>query len=681
VYRFFHWSCGALVAAALVQLCIATMGWALEADKPMVTLQPDPGSDVMPFYRDWTKGAELRLSREETIKRLRAAVKYVFVIFQENESFDSYFGTFPGANGIYSDGRQPRAPKDTPGFTQTYRSFATGETVSVDPFLIGPDENANAVDSVDHGHIGLARKLHVSGSIAAMDQFALDEYSRFAVKGGNINEAQGKQFARLVMSHVDCDTVPFLWQYASRFVLFDNIFATEDTPSTPNSIALIAGQSGETQWVKHGPNGRSYIAGNLPGTTHAPLVTDPEPFLGSQFDGTVMNRQPAGAKEHYQDNDVATNLTFASLPLTFQGRDAKAVMSQDLDQKKDLAGIKQDIEFIARQNGNPVAWRWYEEGYDREPTDTGTAASHDSYVSHHEAPQFFGYIANNPALRGNFRGLGDFFTDVAVGALPPDGGVIYIRGGYANINNPKLEPHVHPGTPPKKAQKIVETMKGDDDHPGYSDRQISEAMAARVINTIAGNPEIWKQSAIIITYDESDGFYDHVPPRILSYGPDGLPLARGIRVPLIVISPYARVHAVSHVEGDHNSVIETINAIFGLPALASLPGEAQALAAGRARKFNGPNGFVQNYLGPRDINSPIAGDLLSAFDPKRLLGLEPLLPSSYASIDEDKVNALPHYDARGCATLGIVTEDRRQGIANAIPPGFNPLPKTYPGDN
>ena len=66
---------------------------------------------------------------------------------------------------------------------------------------------------------------------------------------------------------------------------------------------------------------------------------------------------------------------------------------------------------------------WYEEGYDREPTDNAATASHNSYISHHEAPQFFGYIANNPALRGNFRGLDDFFTDMAAGALPPDGGV------------------------------------------------------------------------------------------------------------------------------------------------------------------------------------------------------------------------------------------------------------------
>ncbi len=151
-------------------------------------------------------------------------------------------------------------------------------------------------------------------------------------------------------------------------------------------------------------------------------------------------------------------------------------------------------------------------------------------------------------------------------------------------------------------------------------------MAARAINAIAANKDIWEHSAIIITYDESDGLYDHVPPRILSYGPDGLPLARGIRIPLMLISPYARVHAVSHAEGDHNAVIETINALFGLPALSSLPDEADALAAGDSAQFNAfaPAGFEQKYLGPRDTNSPITDSLLTGFDKARVSGALPL---------------------------------------------------------
>ena len=152
----------------------------------------------------------------------------------------------------------------------------------------------------------------------------------------------------------------------------------------------------------------------------------------------------------------------------------------------------------------------------------------------------------------------------------PKGGVFYIRGGYTNQMG--LMPAItNPNTPAAEITAINAAKAGDDDHPSYTDRQLSEAMAARVINAIATNPEIWNQCAIIITYDESDGFYDHVPPRILSYGPDGLPLSRGVRVPLILISPYARTHAVSHVEGDHNSVIETINRSSACPLSPACP--------------------------------------------------------------------------------------------------------------
>jgi phospholipase C len=248
----------------------------------------------------------------------------------------------------------------------------------------------------------------------------------------------------------------------------------------------------------------------------------------------------------------------------------------------------------------------------------------------------------------------------------------------------KLTPAItNPKTPAKEIAAINSAKMGDDDHPAYSDRQLSEAMAARVINAVAGNDEIWEHCAIIITYDESDGFYDHVPPRILSYGPDGLPLSRGIRVPLILISPYARTHAVSHAEGDHNSVIETINDIFGLPALASLPDEAQALKKGNTAKFNkfGPAGFEQKYLGPRDINSPITDSLLSGFDPRRLFGISPPLPASLARICPDYVNTLPHYGGNGCKEIGITPEDIRQNIVNNIPEGFNPLPATWPAGN
>ncbi|MHC5610046.1 MAG: phospholipase C [Nostoc sp.] len=641
--------------------------------------QPDAAPDVVRYLNDPAK--EPNLPPKLLKKLLQERIKYVFVIFNENHSFDNEYGTLPGVNGLYSDGQKPRDPKKTPGFTQTYTD-ANGVNVTVQPFRIGSEQNASAVDSVDHSHIGLATKIHVVDGKPQMDQFVYDEYTRFASKGGAANIAEGKQFARLVMSHIDCDTIPFFWKWASRFTVFDNIFATEDTPSTPNAVAMIAGQAGETQWVKHGSSGKSYTVGSHTGTTQGvPLVNDPQPFYGSQFDTTTNNKQPAGTKESYADNNISSNLTFASLPLTFQGRNIRSVLAGNRNPSFDLADIQQDIPYIQKLQTEPVSWRWYQEGYNLEPTDTNGIASHNAYVTHHNGAQYFGYISNTPEVSKNLRGLGDLFSDIANNALPK-GGVFYIRGGYTNQQGLK-PPITNPKTPADEIAAINAAKSGDDDHPGYSDRQLSEGMAARAINAIASNPKVWQQSAIIITYDESDGFYDHVPPRILSYGPDGLPLSRGVRVPLILISPYARTHAVSHVEGDHNSVIETINTIFDLPALASLPDEAQALAAGNSPEFNkfGPPGFEQKYLGPRDINSPITDSLLSGFDPKRLLGISPPLPASFAKIPDSVVNTLPHYGGEGCRAIGITPEDKRQGIVNKIPKGFNPLPSTYPAAN
>jgi len=675
----------AIIALPLLLTLVLPPSLAQAADepsraRPLVTAQPPTVKPLPQHFPAVVREPEL--STAQLTDLLRLNIKYVFVIFNENHSFDNEYGTFPGANGLYSNGVSPRSAANTPGFTQTYTDV-NGATVTVTPFLIGPTQNSSVVDSVDHSHTGLAKKINVVNGTAQMDQFASDEYNRFASKGGTANAAEGTQFARLVMSHIDCDTIPFFWNWASNFTIFDNIFATEDTPSTPNAIAMIAGQAGETQWVKHGPNGQTYTAvDGTTGTTQGPpLVNDPQPLYGSQFDKSKLSHMPAGANESYANTNIASNMTYATVPLLCLGSNVTSIMNQNLNPGFDTPDIQQDIPYLQSLNIAPVGWRWYQEGFDLESTDKNGTASHASYVSHHQGPQYFGYLAHTPPLLQNFRGMTDFFTDMAANNLP-NGGVFYIRGGYTNQMG--LTPAITNNlTPAAEITAINAAKSGDDDHPSYTDRQLSEAMAARVINAVAANPQIWAQSAIILTYDESDGFYDHVPPRILSYGPDGLPLSRGVRVPLILISPFARSHAVSHAEGDHNAVIQTIEAIFGLPALASLPDEAQALAAGNSPAFNqfGPPGFQQQYLGPRDINSPITDSLLSGFDPAKLLGLAPPLPASMATIPANVVTTLPHYGGHGCEAIGIVPEDIRQGIFPAVPTNFNPLPSTYPSIN
>ena len=166
------------------------------------------------------------------------------------------------------------------------------------------------------------------------------------------------------------------------------------------------------------------------------------------------------------------------------------------------------------------------------------------------------------------------------------------------------------------------------------------------MNAIAKSP-YWNESAIIITYDETDGLYDHVPEQFRTYGPDGQPETGGPRIPAIVISPYASAHAVSHVYSEHSSVIQFIDELFSLVPLADLPDEAQARTTGaNSASFNGPNGAQQN-LGPADDPSKLTnyqagmGDLLEAFDDDRLKGNAPLLPASYATIDPKQIAIIP----------------------------------------
>ena len=405
---------------------------ALTASLPLVTTQPDPPADVAPYFVGdtdprWT-GPEWSA---DDIAALRQKVKYVFVIFNENRSFDHEYGTLPGVNGLYSDGKNPRPSAETPGFTESYLDTNTGETVSVQPFRVGPEQNSTIKDSTDHSHPGLAAKMDVQNGVAKMDKFAEVEWRKYARGGGAAREAMGKQFARLVMAHIDCDTIPFFWRYASRFTIFDNNFATEDTPSTPNAVAVIAGQSGETQWVKHPSETRDAtqdgltgpISGTINGETYSgtattlgpPLVEDPQPWWGSEFDNTVVGREPAGApgKEWYKSTNIASNLTFATLPLTFMGGWINWFTDQDRNPAFDLPDVTKDIPFIGALGGPPVQWRWYQNGYDHEPTDPGSEASHQNYVSHHNGAQYFGYIANNPAEQTNLRGEGDFFSDMA----------------------------------------------------------------------------------------------------------------------------------------------------------------------------------------------------------------------------------------------------------------------------
>jgi phospholipase C len=391
------------------------------------------------------------------------------------------------------------------------------------------------------------------------------------------------------------------------------------------------------------------------------VVADPGPFPGSNLDNSPV-KPPFGPND-VSGNTPALNQTYASLPLSFMGKKIQETIATDENPALDLLDVQKDILTIAGDGNAPTNWGWFQEGYDLEPTDTNGVASHASYITHHNAPQYFGYVADNPVVaKSHLYGLNDFFTAVKANSLGKSG-VFYVRGGYGN--NDKLVP-----VDPNPAVRAA--YSGSDDHPGYADAQISEQLLADEVNAIASSP-MWSESAIIITYDESDGLYDHQSVTSRVNDPQGNPLEPSSRIPTLVISPYAKAHAIVSANTEHSSIIKLINTLFNLTPLADLPDETRGFNIGKAK-------FGQDYMGPADDKVPGIGNMLAAFDNGRLSGTVAPLPASYAEILPGTTPTLPHYPLGGCYTLNIVPTDYVNGkLIDPAPSDFNPRPSTTPG--
>ncbi|MFZ1086676.1 MAG: alkaline phosphatase family protein [Terracidiphilus sp.] len=651
------------VLMALGGVASGVCGAQQKAALPEVTIAPKSSAAVSAQVID--PASEPTVAREEKLRLIREKIKYVFVLFQENRSFDFYFASYPGADGLYAGLDGPRGNIDPPGFMQLLVN-TDGTLGVITPFRIPAtivDAKGKTVPlypadiaSVNHSHTAIARKIALdSNGVAQNSEYALTEEGVTMIHGepSKAPTLERKQFGELVMAHVDCDTAPFLWRYADRFTLFDHFMDTIIGPSTPNAIAMISGQGGETQWMLHPEQSASGGQGKDSGV---PVIADPAPYWGSALDTANKLHQPQAVPP---GKSISKNLTFASLPLSFMGSAIKETTAADYDPDFDLPDVQQDIEKIAGRGVGAVDWGWYQQGYNHEINDASWKASHEGYVAHHNAPQYFGYVANNPQASTHLHGLSEFFDAIAKKQLP-DSGVFYLRGGYGNIRGWK---------PVDPNPKLAEVFSGNDDHPGYSDTQISEGLLAEEVNAIAASP-YWSQSAIIITYDESDGLYDHAQPRVRSHDANGLPLEQGPRIPAIVISPYAVAHGVSHVPSEHSSIIKFVDELFNLIPLADLPDEMRARQIG-AEKFGQPN------LGPADDNVEGVGDMSSAFDLLRLQGKRPPLNAEYATIPEAEITHFPHANGAGCKQLEITPTD--WALPNPLPADFNPRPDTTPG--
>ena len=217
-------------------------------------------------------------------------------------------------------------------------------------------------------------------------------------------------------------------------------------------------------------------------------------------------------------------------------------------QKTDYVTIGNEL------SAHHIGWGYFGEGYDN-------GQPNFSYCGICDPIQYSSSIMTNPALRKNVQhGLNDFVSAAANGTLPA---VSFLKPG------------------------------NDDGHPGYSTMYAYETFVARAVAAIQGNPNLWRSTAILITEDESGGYYDSGYIQPVSFFGDGP------RVPMLVVSPFARQGFVDHTYTDHVSILKFIEANWGLKPLTSFSED------------NLPNATPGAYV-PKD--RPAIGNLMTMFD-------------------------------------------------------------------
>lgn len=117
------------------------------------------------------------------------------------------------------------------------------------------------------------------------------------------------------------------------------------------------------------------------------------------------------------------------------------------------------------------------------------------------------------------------------------------------------------------------------DHPGGNGINGGPSWVASIVNAI-GNSPYWSNTAVILTWDDWGGFYDHVPPPqvLINCAQWGCGYVYGFRVPLIVISPYAKAKYISHVNHDFGSILKFVEQVYGLGSLGYADGPADDLS-------------------------------------------------------------------------------------------------------
>ena len=445
-------------------------------------------------------------------------IKHLVVIFQENVSFDHYFGTYPNAANLAGEPSFVAAP-GTPSVNGLTENLLTSNPNLANPQRL--DRSQALTCDQDHRYLDEQK---------AFDHGLMDQFVQ-TVSGGNCADKS------IVMDYYDGNTVTAMWNYAQNFAMSDNSYGTTFGPSTPGALNLIAGQT-------HGATPAA-----IPNSVaNGSVIGDPDPAFDACSHGSTV-----------------------------------AMSGSNVG---DLLNTKN------------ITWGWFQGGFTPSSTTGGAVAcgsAHQNiggatvtdYSAHHEPFQYFQSTANPNHLAPSSVAM--------IGKTDQANHQYDLTSFWAAVDAGNMP-----------AVSFLKAPSYEDGHAGYSDPLDEQRFLTETINRLEKTAD-WNSTAVVIAYDDSDGWYDHVMGPIVSQSNDatydalsapgmcgvakaGAYLDRcgyGPRLPLLVISSYARVNFVDHSVTDQSSILRFIEDNWSLGRIGNQSFDARAGSLDNLFDFSG----------------------------------------------------------------------------------------------
>jgi phospholipase C len=544
-------------------------------------------------------------------------IQHLVVIFQENVSFDHYFGTYPHASNNTGEFFSPRS--GTPhvnGLANTPGLGGIGNLLNNNPNLDASNNQVNPrrYDPANINDILTCDQDHnYNDEQKAFDDGAMDKFVT-TLGTGTKTSPTGQACAKSdVMNYYDGNTVTGLWNYAQRFAMSDNSFGTTFGPSAPGAVDLVSGDTGGVGLMINGAatNGDTVSDGNGGNS----LIEDAQPYyddcstrdavsLTGQNVGDQLNS--AGLSWGWFQGGFRPTTSFASAtggtqptstftPDQFKGKFAQAPASDQ--------GICNAVHPVGPAVG----------GIGGTLAGPNNYGNKDDYIAHHEPFQYYASTANPHHLPpASLAAIGTDTQTTTAGVPQFDtANHQYDTSDFDALVGAIAHGYLSPDHLP--AVSFLKAPGYEDGHAAYSDPLDEQQFVVREINALEQTPD-WSSTAVVIAYDDSDGWYDHVfsgvhnpsntsavavPP-----GPQdfltgtGLcgdttaqtPLANesgrcgyGPRLPLLVISPWARRNFVDHTLTDQSSITKFIEDNW---KLGTIDGSFATIAGSLNNMFN-----------------------------------------------------------------------------------------------